>query len=169
VGLPRPVGFTWKSLHESRSPTPLNWCVVRGAVHPHCSRSSPVRFTASFTRCAASCSPHREEVGYPVGPSNHVLGGSPNAPRERGSFFLGGGGGGDISRRMVKCRKYPACASNSLSGSSDAAFRCPYCSSLFASLSGITVSLECGLRLKNVGGLFERSVQHNGEDRQPYG
>jgi len=44
--LPRPVGFTWKSLYDSGSPTPLKVCVVRGAVHPRCCRPSPVRFTA---------------------------------------------------------------------------------------------------------------------------
>jgi len=44
--LPRPVGLTWKSLYESVSRTPLKGCVVQVAVHPRCSRSSPVRFTA---------------------------------------------------------------------------------------------------------------------------
>jgi len=33
-------------LNDSESPTPLKGCVVRGAVHPRCSRPSPVRFTA---------------------------------------------------------------------------------------------------------------------------
>jgi len=42
---PRPVGFAWKSLHESGSPSLLKGCVVREAVHPHCSRPSPVGFT----------------------------------------------------------------------------------------------------------------------------
>jgi len=42
----RPVGFTLDLLYESGSPTPLKVCVVREAVHPRCSRPSPVRFTA---------------------------------------------------------------------------------------------------------------------------
>jgi len=39
--LPRPVGFTWKSLYESGSPSPLEGCVVRGGVHPGCSGCLP--------------------------------------------------------------------------------------------------------------------------------
>jgi len=58
--LPRPVSFTLDLLYESGSPTPLKGCVVRGAVHPRCSRPSPVRFTA---HCTDTHSPHREEVG----------------------------------------------------------------------------------------------------------
>ena len=36
--LPRPVGFTWKLLYDSGSPTPLKGFVVRGAVHHALSR-----------------------------------------------------------------------------------------------------------------------------------
>ena len=60
--LPWPAGFTLDLLYESGSPTPLKGCVVRGAVHPRCCRPSPVRFTASFTRYAATRSRHRQEV-----------------------------------------------------------------------------------------------------------
>jgi len=51
--LPRPAGFTLDLLYESGSPTLLEGCVVRGAVHPHCSRPSPVRFTAPVRLLAA--------------------------------------------------------------------------------------------------------------------
>ena len=51
--LPRPVGFTLDLFYESGSPTPLKGCVVRGAVHPRCSRPSPVRFTAPVRLLAA--------------------------------------------------------------------------------------------------------------------
>ena len=39
--LPQPMGFTWKSLYESWSPTPLKGCVAQRAVHPRCSRAMP--------------------------------------------------------------------------------------------------------------------------------
>jgi len=59
VGFPRHVGFTWELIYESGSLTPLKGCVVQGAVHPRCSRPSPVRFTAPVRLLAA----HREELG----------------------------------------------------------------------------------------------------------
>jgi len=51
--LPRPVGFTLDLFYESGSRTPLKGCVVREAVHPCCSRPSPVRFTAPVRLLAA--------------------------------------------------------------------------------------------------------------------
>jgi len=57
--IPRPVRFTWDLIYDSGSPTPLKGCVVRVAVHPRCSRPSPVRFTA---HCTDTHCPHREEV-----------------------------------------------------------------------------------------------------------
>ena len=63
--LPRPVGFTWKLLYDSGSPTPLKGFVVRGAVVVVVVvvEQFTTLSAASFTRCAATCSHHGEDVG----------------------------------------------------------------------------------------------------------
>jgi len=59
-----------------------------------------------------------------------VWGMGPGYPKEE-AIFLGGG----ISQPIVKCRNRPSCGryshSYSVGSSSDAAFRCQYCNSLF--------------------------------------
>jgi len=72
--LPRPVGFTWESLYESGSPTPLKVRVVRGAVHPPCSQPSPVRFTAPVRLLAAATA---RRWDYGLGPMSGLV---PNLP-----------------------------------------------------------------------------------------